>query len=124
MRTVGVPDRDAIARGTSFLKEWRGAHVFLAEITIIDEPQRARRLRSKPFDGEGIANRRRALVDRGVLTSWPLDLRSARQMDLERTGHAARGAASPPAPAATNVWIEPRTASSKALIDVIKSGAY
>ena len=53
-------------------------------------------MRSKPFDGEGLANRRRALIDKGVLTTWLLDLRSARQLGLKSTGHAARGTASPP----------------------------
>ena len=55
----------------------------------------------------GLANRRRAHIDKGVLTTWLLDLRSARQLGLKSTGHAARGTASPPSPAATNIWIEP-----------------
>ena len=46
----------------------------------------------------GPANRRRALIDSGVLTTWLLDLRSARQLGLTSTGHAARGTASPPSP--------------------------
>ncbi len=81
-------------------------------------------MRSKPFDGEGIANRRRAIVDKGVLTTWLLDLRSARQLGLKTTGHAARGTASPPSPAATNVWIEPGALSPKELIADIESGFY
>ena len=42
-------------------------------ITIIDDPHRLRGLRSKPFDGEGVANRQRALIEDGVLTTWLLD---------------------------------------------------
>ena len=121
---LGAISGPSIARGTSFLKDRLGEPVFPAAITIIDDPHRARGLRSKPFDGEGIANRRRALIDRGVLTTWLLDLRSARQLGLATTGHAARGTASPPAPAATNVWIEPGTASKEALIADIESGFY
>ncbi|MBV9860363.1 MAG: TldD/PmbA family protein [Alphaproteobacteria bacterium] len=114
----------SIARGTSFLKDKLGERVFPEGITIIDDPHRQRGLRSKPFDGEGIANRRRALVENGVLTTWLLDLRSARQLGLKTTGHAARGTSSPPSPASTNVWIEAGTVSRAALLGDIESGLY
>src|SRR5438093_5959303 len=113
---LGAISGPSIARGTSFLKDRLGERIFPEAITIIDDPHRHRGLRSKPFDGEGIANRRRALIDKGVLTTWLLDLRSARQLKLKTTGHAARGTASPPSPSATNVWIEPGAMSPKALI--------
>ena len=121
---LGPISGPSIARGTSFLKDRLGDRVFPEAITIIDDPHRQRGLRSKPFDGEGIANRRRALVDKGVLTTWLLDLRSARQLGLTTTGHAARGTASPPSPSATNVWIEPGSMSPKELIADIASGFY
>jgi PmbA protein len=121
---LGAISGPAIARGTSFLKNRLGERIFPEAITIVDDPHRPRGLRSKPFDGEGIANRRRALVDKGVLTTWLLDLRSARQLGLRTTGHAARGTASPPGPAATNVWIEPGTVTRKELIADIESGLY
>ena len=94
----GAISGPSIARGTSFLKDKLGQRIFPEAITIIEDPHRQRGLRSKPFDGEGIANRRRALIDKGVLTTWLLDLRSARQLGLDTTGHAARGTASPPSP--------------------------
>ncbi len=37
-----------------------GPSVFAPGIAIIDDPHRIRGLRSKPFDGEGVANQRRA----------------------------------------------------------------
>jgi PmbA protein len=121
---LGAISGPSIARGTSFLKDRLGQRVFPAAITIIDDPHRRRGLRSKPFDGEGIANRRRAIVDQGVLTTWLLDLRSARQLGLHTTGHAARGTASPPTPAATNVWIEKGAQTPAELMADIKSGFY
>jgi PmbA protein len=121
---LGAISGPSIARGTSFLKDRLGDRIFPEAITIIDDPHRQRGLRSKPFDGEGIANRHRAIVDKGVLTTWLLDLRSARQLGLKTTGHAARGTASPPSPAATNVWIEKGALSPKELITDIESGFY
>jgi PmbA protein len=114
----------SIARGTSFLKDKLGERIFPGAITITEDPHRQRGLRSRPFDGEGIANRRRALIDKGILTTWLLDLRSARQLKMTTTGHAARGTASPPSPAATNVWIEPGAQSPEELYADIKSGFY
>src|SRR5260370_41635778 len=121
---LGAISGPSIARGTSFLKDRLGDRIFPEAITIIDDPHRQRGLRSKPFDGEGIANHRRAIVDKGVLTTWLLDLRSSRQLGLETTGHAARGTASPPSPAATNVWIQPGTVSPQPLTAALQSGCY
>jgi PmbA protein len=53
-----------------------------------------------------------------------LDLRTARQHKMTTTGHAARGTASPPSPAATNVWIEPGAQSPQELYADVKSGFY
>ena len=114
----------SIARGTSFLKDKLGQRIFPEAITITEDPHRTRGHRSKPFDAEGLPNRRRALIDQGVLTTWLLDLRSARQLGMTSTGHAARGTASPPSPAATNVWIEPGAATPAELMADIASGFY
>src|SRR5579864_2527890 len=121
---LGAISGPAIARGTSFLKYKLGQRIFPEAITVTEDPHRRRGHRSKPFDAEGLPNRRRALIDKGVLTTWLLDLRSARQLGLKSTGHAARGTASPPGPAATNIWIEPGTLTPQQLMSDIKSGFY
>ena len=121
---VGAITGPAIARGTSFLKDSLGKRIFPEAITIIDDPHRQRGLRSKPFDGEGIANRRRAIVENGVLTTWLLDLRSARQLGLTTTGHASRGTSSPPSPSPTNLWLEPGAVTAQELIGDIDRGFY
>jgi PmbA protein len=114
----------AIARGTSFLKDKLGQRIFSGDISIIDDPHRPRGLSSKPFDGEGLANARRAVIENGVLTTWVLDLRSARQLGLKSTGHAARGTSSPPSPALTNLYLAPGKATPRDLIGGILSGFY
>lgn len=112
----------SIARGTSFLKDMLGKRVFAEGVTITDDPHRRRGLRSKPFDGEGIANARRAIVEGGVLTTWLLDLRSARQLKMTSTGHASRGIGGPPSPSPTNFYLEPGTDTPAALMADIKEG--
>ena len=121
---VGAISGAAIARGVSFLKDRMGSDIFAPGITIIDDPHRIRGLRSKPFDGEGVANSRRALIENGRLTSWLLDCASARQLGLETTGHAARGTGGPPSPSSTNLYLEAGKHSVKDLIADIKQGFY
>src|SRR3954471_22759459 len=103
---AGAISGAAIARGVSFLKDKMGASIFAPSINIIDDPHRVRGLRSKPFDGEGVANARRAFIEDGRLTSWILECASARQLGLETTGHAARGTGGPPSPSATNLYLQ------------------
>jgi PmbA protein len=121
---LGAISGPSIARGTSFLKDKLEKRIFPEAITITEDPHRRRGHRSKPFDAEGLPNKRRALIEKGVLTTWLLDLRSARQLGLKSTGHAARGTASPPSPSATNIWIEPGPQTPQELMADIKSGFY
>ena len=120
----GAINGPSVARGTSFLKDRLGERVFPKSVRVVDDPHRPRGLRSKPFDAEGVANGRREVVEDGVLKTWIMDLASARQLGLETTGHAARGTASPPSPAVTNLWMERGAASPAALIGEIDSGFY
>jgi len=121
---AGAISGAAIARGVSFLKDKMGEAVFAPGIFIVDDPHRMRGLRSKPFDGEGVANQKRALVETGRLTTWLLDCASARQLGLETTGHAARGTGGPPHPQSTNLYMEPGSLSPQALIADIEQGFY
>lgn len=121
---TGAINGGAISRGTSFLLDKLGKQVFPKGVTVIDDPHRPRGLRSKPLDGEGLANSRRAFIEDGVLTSWVLDLRSARQLGLTSTGHASRGTGSPPSPQVTNFYMEPGPVTVKELLGDIPNGFY
>jgi PmbA protein len=121
---AGAVNGASIARGTSFLKDSLGKRVMPPGMTVIDDPHRKRGLRSRPCDGEGVANARRAIVEDGVLTTWFLDLRSARQLKMKSTGHAARGTGGPPSPSPSNLWIEPGPVTAAELIGDVKSGLY
>ncbi len=101
-----------------------GQRVFASGIMIHDDPLRRRGLRSKPWDGEGTPTAARALVEDGVLTTWLLDSRSARQLGLVSTGHAARGTGGPPSPSPTNLYLAPGPLSPAELMADIKLGVY
>lgn len=114
---IGGP---SIARGTSFLKDSLGKLIMSRSINVIDDPHVKRGLRSQPCDNEGMPNRRRAIVENGVLTTWLLDLRSSRQLGLKSTGHGAGGSSVTPA----NLWIEPGAVTPGELIADISNGLY
>jgi PmbA protein len=121
---AGAVNGNAIARKTSFLREKLGERLFRAGINIIDDPLRKRGQRSRPFDGEGVAGKRLALIEDGVLMSWLLDSATARELGLVTTGHASRGVSSAPSPGATNLYLEAGTVSPDELIADIREGFY
>jgi PmbA protein len=114
----------SIARKSSFLRDRLGERLFRPGIRIVDDPLRRRGLRSHAFDDEGVAGKRRAMIDDGVLTSWFLDSATARELGLQTTGHAARGTSSAPSPSPTNLHLEAGTATPKELIGDIRDGFY
>ena len=121
---AGAINGAAVARGTSFLKDKMGERIFAAGIAIHDDPRRVRGLRSRVFDGEGTPTAARALIEDGVLTTWLLDSRSARQLGLASTGHAARGTGGPPSPSPTNLYLAAGTLTPAELMADIKLGLY
>ncbi|MDP9127171.1 MAG: TldD/PmbA family protein [Pseudomonadota bacterium] len=114
----------SVARGTSFLKDKLGQAVFPETITIVDDPLRPRGLRSRPFDAEGMLTQRRHLIEKGVLTTWLLDLRSGRQLKMKSTGHASRQPGGAPSPSVSNLYMEPGTVGLADLIRDIREGFY
>ncbi len=121
---AGAINGVSIARGTSFLKEKMGQRIFPAGMRIVDDPHIVRGVRSKPFDGEGVANRALNLIEDGVLKTWLLDSASARQLGLTTTGHAARGTGGPPSPSTSNLYMVPGKQAPEELIADIKQGFY
>jgi len=76
---IGAISGPSIARGTSFLKDKLGQQIFAKGVNLLDDPFRLRGLGSAPFDDEGVACEARALIDDGVLTTWLLNISSAKQ---------------------------------------------
>ncbi len=121
---AGAINGAGVARGTSFLKDRLGQRIFREGIEVHDDPLRVRGLRSRRFDGEGTPTAVRDLIADGVLTTWLLDSRSARQLGMVSTGHAARGTGGPPSPAPTNLYLDPGRPSPAELMADIELGIY
>lgn len=121
---AGAINGAAVARKTSFLKDRLGERLFKPGISVVDDPLRKRGLRSRPFDAEGVATKRLAVVEDGVLKSWVLDSATARELELSTTGHAQRGVSSTPSPGASNLHLSAGKDPPEALLADIAEGFY
>lgn len=121
---IGAIAGPSVARGVSFLKDKLGQPLFAKGINLTDDPFRVRGLGSTPFDDEGVAVQKRAIIADGVLTTWLLNLSSARQLGLNSTGHAHRALAGAPSVSTHNLTLEPGTASQAELLKDAKAGLF
>jgi PmbA protein len=112
----------AIARGSSWARDLLGKPVLPPGTSLVEDPHRARIATSRPFDGEGLATRRREIVADGVLTGWVLDLATARKLGMASTANAARGTGAPPSPSTTNIDLTQGSASRDDLIRQMGTG--
>jgi PmbA protein len=121
---AGAINGSSVARKTSFLRDRLGDRLFKPGIDVLDDPRRLRGLRSRPFDAEGVATKRLAVVQDGVLVSWFLDTATARELGLATTGHAQRGVSSTPSPGPSNLHLSAGELSPDALLADIAEGFY
>jgi PmbA protein len=121
---IGGINGISASKGTTFLKDKMGKQIFNTNIFIKEEPHRRRGLRSKQCDAEGLENKKRNLIEKGMLKTWLLDLYTARKMNLNPTGHASRNVSSQPSPSITNVYLEKGNSSPEKLISNIKAGLF
>jgi len=75
-------------RRASFLLGAVGKQVLPSFVDITEDPLIPRALASAPFDGEGVATKRRELVKGGVLQGLVVSSYSARRLGIPTTGNA------------------------------------
>lgn len=114
---------DAVARGRSYLGSRLGTRVASPQVTLVDDPLRARGPASRGFDGEGLATRRRVLVRRGELLGFLLDTASARRLDLAPTASAGGGGGIVH-PSTSNFYMQAGRRGPRSLLAGIHRGLY
>ena len=75
-------------RQASFLLGAAGEQIFPEFMDLREDPFIPRAMASAAFDNEGVATRRRVLVENGVLQGYVLSSYSARRLGLATTGNA------------------------------------
>jgi PmbA protein len=120
---AGAASGPSLYRRASFLLDRLGTRVAAPAVTIVDDGSLEAALGSRPFDGEGLATRRTAVVQEGVLASYLLDTYSARKLGLASTHHASRDGTGVGV-GTTNLMLLPGSETPEALIRSVKSGLY
>jgi PmbA protein len=85
---TGAVSGGSLYRKSSFLLDSLGQAVFSPLVCIRDVPDIKRGLASSPFDDEGVATRRRDIVEHGVLRGYFLGSYAARKLGMTSTGNA------------------------------------
>jgi PmbA protein len=114
----------ALYKRASFLLDKLDQQVTSANVTIVDDGTMPGLLGSRPFDGEGLPTRRKALVDQGRLLTYLLDCYSARKLGLTPTGNASRGIGDSPGVGPHNLYLEPGPYTPEQIIKSVPDGLY
>lgn len=122
---ISSANAESIQRGRSFMIDKCGEQIASELITIREDPLVSAGLSSTPWDGEGVPKCQRALIDKGVLTTYLHNSYTANKAGVENTGHAQRhGYAGRVGIGPSNLLIQPGERPEAELIAEIDEGLY
>lgn len=114
----------SIYRQSSFLVDRIGEAVASASTTLIDDGTLPGLFGTHPFDDEGVATRRTAVIESGVLRSYLLNSYSARKLGHKTTGNASRGITGNASVGHGNLYLEAGRRSPQEIIGSVPEGFY
>lgn len=114
----------AIFREESYLVGQLGEPVASEAVHVVDDALYLRGPGSRPFDGDGLASRKTALIEAGRLQSYLLDTYAARKLKMPSTASARRGLGGRPTSGPSNLMLLPGSQSAESLIAELSSGLY
>jgi PmbA protein len=74
--------------GLSFLKDRLGQQIASQNLTLLDDPTLEGSYGAFPFDSEGLPTKRKAIIDKGVLSTYLHNTATARKMNIDSTANA------------------------------------
>jgi PmbA protein len=111
--------------GNSFLADMLGKTVASKLVTIEDDGTLLKGLGSAPVDGEGVATRRKLVVDQGVLKTFLYDTYGAQKAGAVSTGNGIRGSYGDlPGIGITNFYMFKGSTPHDELIRGLEKGLY
>jgi PmbA protein len=94
-------------------------------VTIIDDGTMDKGVGSRPVDGEGVATRKKLVVDKGVLKTYFYNTRAAAKAGAKSTGNASRdGYSSLPGIGHTNFYLVNGKTTAEEIVKGVKNGLY
>lgn len=116
---------DMAQKGMSLLKGREGEVIGSDVLTILDDPLNPASPAATPFDGEGVATSRLAIVENGKLNTLLHNLKTAKKQDVETTGNASKPSyASPVGVAPHSMQIKPSDLTRDDLLKMADGGVF
>lgn len=110
---IGPISGGALQQKESFYEGQIGKSVASPVLTLTDEPLLERGLASRPFDGEGIASKKRILIRKGVLESYLVDVYYGSKLGIAPTTGRT-----------TNLVVGKGTKSLETMLKDLKDGIF
>lgn len=110
---------EAAFRKLTQLKDKVNQQIAGKEINIIDDPLSDLAYFKNPFDDEGVACKKRYVVENGVFKGFNHNLKTAKIFNEEPTGNGFGGGIS-----STNLYLEPTQIAFDQMITPIEKGVY
>lgn len=110
---------EAAYRHMTMLKDKVGEKIALDSINLIEDPMHKDAIFKTPFDDEGVATKRKYIIENGVFKGFMHNLKTAAIFNQEPTGNGFNGGIG-----ASTLYLEPGSLSFDELIKDIKSGVY
>lgn len=120
---------EELVKKTSPLMDKHEKQILSDKITLVDDPH-SPRVGARGFDDEGVPTEKRALVERGVLRSFLLDLRTGAKLGARSSGNGFKralfggGTSAMPTTWPANLWLEPGEASLDEMIAGLDEGIF
>jgi len=111
-----------VQQGQSPLAGKLGDSVYDPRFSVHDDATLPMRPASRPFDDEGVASRRTALIEGGTVRNFMYDLQAAGLAKAESTGSAERSLTSQPSISTTSLIIAPGETTFEEMVAGIKEG--
>ncbi len=112
-----------VAKGRSLFANRIGEDVASPLFTLVDDPTNSKAYTATDIDGEGLAARRNALIDAGVLQGFVHSSYSARRAGTTSTGNAVRGGfKATPGVGCLAMQLQPGTRSQAELVAGVSDG--
>jgi len=115
---------DSIYRSASFLTGKLHQKVAGENVTVLDDGLRPGGFGSRPFDDEGIPASVTPVIEKGILENYLLNSYTARKLNLQTTGNAARGIAGPPVVGPKNFYLAAGPYTPEEIRRSVKRGFY
>ena len=118
-------EADAIVKNASVFKDKIGKKIASDIVTAIDDSTLPYHWGSYNFDGEGCPSEKNVLIENGVLTSYLLDIKSSKKLNMPLTGNGRRQSYRDiPFPRMSNTFINTGKEKPDLILGSIKKGVY